>query len=426
MHPGIPRHYKTDPVHSCAQCRAARQIPFSMPSAHCACADQTLAQSSFRGNNLNGFSLFAVSLAGRTGASCRALLCLSLLPLVAVTTAPVHAHTFCVGTAPELTSALVTAASTYQNEDNAIQVKHGTYTGVWTYSVSNTHGITVSGGYYDFFGGCVADSLPDPTLTVLDGGDANTVLRITLLPGTSGSVTVTTLSFAHGKETFNGYGGGLIVLASGANGGDVLIDRNVFHHNTNTAAIGSSAGLAVSTGGVITVRNNLFANNTANVSSAMNLYNSAGHAYVTNNTVAYNVLTAAPVGNASVIYSGAGAAYAVFVNNIIVFVNSDVGDDIALNGRMTLIDNDFGASNGAPDGASIGNVAVDPKFVDGANGNFRLKPGSSLINVGDDTTSSLLGGISAYDLDGDTRTVGTAIDLGAYESDVLFANGFGP
>ena len=106
--------------------------------------------------------------------------------------------------------------------------------------------------------------------------------------------------------------------------------------------------------------------------------------------------------------------------------NSDVGDDIALNSRMTMIDNDFGASNGAADGASIGNVAVDPKFVDGLNGNFRLKAGSPLINVGDDTSSSFLGGVSAFDLDGNARTVGSAIDFGAYESDVLFANGFGP
>ena len=55
-----------------------------------------------------------------------------------------------------------------------------------------------------------------------------------------------------------------------------------------------------------------------------------------------------------------------------------------------------------------------------------MKPGSPLINVGDDTTNALLGGISAYDLDGNARTVGTAIDFGAYESDVLFADGFGP
>ena len=352
--------------------------------------------------------------------------CLSALLLVPAATGSAHANTFCVGTAAELTTALASAGSTYKNEDNAILIKHGTYAGQWNYTVSTAHSITLSGGFFDFFDGCVADSAPDPALTVLDGSNSNSILNISLTAGATGSVTISTLSFVHGKETFNGYGGGLTVLAAGANTGNVLIERNVFEHNTNTASIGISAGLAVSTSGVMTIRNNLFAANTANKSPAMNLYNSAGHAFVTNNTVAYNTLTASPVNNASVIYGGLGAAYAVFVNNIFVYINSGAGDDIALNGRMTMIDNDIGVSNGVPEGSSIGTVAVDPKFVDVNNNDFRLKPASTLINAGDDTTSSLLGGISAFDLDGNPRTVGTAIDFGAYESDVLFANGFGP
>jgi hypothetical protein len=375
---------------------------------------------------LNSPCLIVPTFARRTVASGRYLLRLSVLPLIMTTVAPAQAHTFCVGTAAELTSALNSAASTYKDEDNAIQVKHGTYQGPFAYGVSNTHSISVSGGYYDFFGGCLPDSLPDPRLTLLDGGNTDTVLRVVMLAGTSGDVTISTLTFINGKETVNGYGGGLTVLPTGANTGDVLIERNIFQHNTNTAALGSSAGLAVSTGGVMTIRNNLFTDNIAGSASAMNLYNSAGHAYVTNNTVAYNVLTAAPVGNASVIYGGAGAAYAVFVNNIFVFVNVNVGDDIRLDSRMLMIDNDFGASNGVPDGSSIGNVHVDPKFVDDASRDLRLKPGSPLINVGDDTTSSFLGGISAYDLDGNARIAGTAIDFGAYESDVIFTDGFGP
>ena len=377
-------------------------------------------QCSFPGINLNSSNPFAFWFV-RQPVALSCLLALILAPIV-----PAHAHTFCVGTPAELTSALSSAGTTYKNEDNSILVKHGTYVGAWTYSIYTTHSITISGGYYDFFDGCLPDSLPDPALTVLDGGNTSTVLGVTLPAASSGNVTIAALTFAHGKETVNGFGGGLTVLAAGANSGNVLIERNVFEHNTNTAGIGSSAALAVSTSGVMTIRNNLFAANTSNMSPAMNLYNSAGHAYVTNNTVAYNTLTAAPINNASAIYNGLGAAYAVFVNNIIVYINSGAGDDIALNGRMTMIDNDVGVSNGAPEGSSIGTVSIDPKFVDVNNYNFRLKPASSLINAGEDTTSSFLGGISPFDLDGNARTVGTAIDFGAYESDVLFANGFGP
>lgn len=360
----------------------------------------------------------------RTDASGKNFLRAAILPMLALTAASAHAHTFCVGTAAELTSALTSAVTTYQNEDSEIDLQHGTYAGTWSYTI--THGIAIKGGYYNFFGGCQADSLPDPTLTVLDGGNSNNVLRITPQASASGDVTISTLTFANGKETFNGYGGGLTVMASGTYTGSVLIERNIFRHNTNTASIGSSAGLAVATSGIITVRNNLFTDNTANHASAMNVYNSAGHAFVTNNTVAYNVLTAATVGNASVVYGGAGSAYSVFANNIIVFVNNNVGDDIALNSRMTLFDNDIGASNGSPDPISVGTINVDPKFVDGANGNFHLRSTSAAINAGDNTDNSLLGGVSAYDLDGNARSVGPAMDLGAYESDVLFANGFDP
>src|SRR5206468_1711615 len=140
--------------------------------------------------------------------------------LIMATVTRAQAHTFCVGTAAELTAAFASAGTTYKNEDNAIQLKHGTYVGDWNYTVSGTHGITLVGGFYDFFGGCLTDSIPDPTLTVLDGNNANPVLYISLPAATSGSVTITTLTFAHGKETLNGYGGGLTVLAAGANTGN--------------------------------------------------------------------------------------------------------------------------------------------------------------------------------------------------------------
>lgn len=54
-----------------------------------------------------------------------------------------------------------------------------------------------------------------------------------------------------------------------------------------------------------------------------------------------------------------------------------------------------------------------PLFVDPGNGDFRLQAGSPAIDAGE---SSLLPiGAGPYDLGGNTRTAGEAVDLGAYE-----------
>jgi hypothetical protein len=56
---------------------------------------------------------------------------------------------------------------------------------------------------------------------------------------------------------------------------------------------------------------------------------------------------------------------------------------------------------------------VDPRFVDAANGNFRLASNSPAINKG---AFVQLMGFPARDLDGNPRIVGSRIDIGAYES----------
>lgn len=126
-------------------------------------------------------------------------------------------------------------------------------------------------------------------------------------------------------------------------------------------------------------------------------------------------------------YSGNGSTYAVLVNNIIAYViNASSAGDIALNSRMLLIDNDIGVGQGTPDPSSINTISIDPKFVDPLNFDFHLRPNSPLIDLGSDTSIPVLGGMSAFDLDGNDRVIGPAIDLGAYEADVIFRDGFGP
>ncbi|MGH9363518.1 MAG: right-handed parallel beta-helix repeat-containing protein, partial [Thermoanaerobaculia bacterium] len=57
-----------------------------------------------------------------------------------------------------------------------------------------------------------------------------------------------------------------------------------------------------------------------------------------------------------------------------------------------------------------GNIALDPQFVDPAQADYRLKPGSPALEAG---TAE---GAPATDLEGNPRPCGSGIDLGAYES----------
>jgi len=338
-----------------------------------------------------------------------------------------HAHTFCVNTAAELTAALNSAQSTYKNEDNEVDLTHGTYVGNFSFVITNTHAIAIRGGFYNFFGGCTADATPDAALTVLDAGGSGTVLSIypQVAVHTSGAVTISGLTFAHGHETVQTNGAGLYVGFIGLYNGDVTIERNIFRDNTNTTSTGGGAGVVASIGGVLTVRNNMFYDNASRSWSALSMFNSAGHANITNNTIAYNFLSGTFASNAMVSYSGNGDAYAVFVNNIIMYALGS-GSDIALNSQMALFNNDIGVAYGSPDPISNNTISVNPSFVDAANGNLHLRPDSPMVNLGTDTNNALFGGMSTYDLDGNDRVMGPAIDLGAYETDILFRDGFDP
>ncbi len=59
-----------------------------------------------------------------------------------------------------------------------------------------------------------------------------------------------------------------------------------------------------------------------------------------------------------------------------------------------------------------GNLNTDPMFVDLAGGDLRLAGGSPCINAGDSTA---VPADSMYDLDGNFRFAGYAVDIGAYE-----------
>ena len=75
---------------------------------------------------------------------------------------------------------------------------------------------------------------------------------------------------------------------------------------------------------------------------------------------------------------------------------------------------------GSPEVSAECLVGVDPLFLDGPNGDFRLDDGSPAEDAGDQTFAS----IGPFDAAHATRVVGVDVDLGALERGAVFADGF--
>jgi hypothetical protein len=98
-----------------------------------------------------------------------------------------------------------------------------------------------------------------------------------------------------------------------------------------------------------------------------------------------------------------GGAFACTLNNCILYYNwAPIGG------------NQYGStlnySCTTPDPGGVGNITSEPAFVDFAGGNLRLQSNSPCINAGN---NAYVTGVT--DLDGNPRTSGGTVDIGAYE-----------
>ena len=96
-----------------------------------------------------------------------------------------------------------------------------------------------------------------------------------------------------------------------------------------------------------------------------------------------------------------GGAYASTLNNCIVYSNHWGGNYVggSLNYCCTT-----------PDPGGFGNITNAPLFVDLVSGNLRLQSSSPCINAGLNALAP-----AGPDLDGNPRTIGGTVDIGAYE-----------
>jgi len=183
--------------------------------------------------------------------------------------------------------------------------------------------------------------------------------------------------------------------------GDVTVTNAIFSGNR---AVGGCGGLIVGMSH-LAMTNATFSDNSAAFGGAM--CKQMGSATLTNVTCGGN--TATEMGGAIYDNSTYFGGPMTLQNSILWGNTAPQGAQIYQAGsRATLVD--YSDVQGGWDGE--GNIDTDPRFVDAANGNLRLRRSSPAADAGNQTLLPV--GITT-DLDGNPRVMGDNVDMGAYE-----------
>jgi hypothetical protein len=334
-----------------------------------------------------------------------------------VLASPGHAMTYCVDTPTELQNALTAAAASTAND--SIRIESGTYSTTasagFNATLSAPGDLQISGGWLP---GCIVrvgrstidGELARPGMTLLGSFDSAGLLR------------VSHLTFIHGRSAVESRSGGLTANPFIATELDVEVESCRFTDNRATHTTdGYGGGLFAVADGTLLVRNNVFADNLAQVAGgAAWLHCGTGVSGLTNNTIIDNMAhngASTDVGGVAL----DGTCNAWEVTNNILWRNE--GKDLALNAPGAVVRwNDLDDLGGTdPPATNTGNVNVDPLFE--SAGILRLTRGSPLVDAGFNDPFS---GLPTESHDGGPRLVGPDVDIGAYELDRLFADDFDP
>ena len=334
------------------------------------------------------------------------LLCCALL----VEGGYAKAHEFCVSTATELQGALTDASDggMYNGEDNYVLVVPGTYlVGSATGNGPFHYHSSASSGELNILGGFDAQCFTQTrkaSLTVLDGNHSAQVLSIR-----SSTANVSVINFTIQNGETSQVGAGLAVnFVAGDNSG-AFIQGNSIRNNHTT---GQAGGLFVITGGQheLYVQNNVITGNSADSGyGAGKVIGSGGDTDFDNCTVSRNTTTLAG-GSGGLYFDGSGSPLP-YVDNSIFWNNTNAGLYLA-SSSVHMEYNDYGTLGGAVPITSVGNVSVNPGFVDAAGDDFHLAGDSPLLG----TSPELFNGV---DPDGNHGPAGGKTDIGAYNETIF-------
>lgn len=360
--------------------------------------------------------------------------------LLCVFTGTGRAAEFCVTNGVELDNALGTAES--NGEDDVIKLHTGTYQAdvfsfeynAATVSGGDDNDLTIIGGYSDFFGNpCGQLLVDDPLLTLLDANGSRRALKIDVRENSN--VSVRLLSFVNGNAAGN-YGGGLYINALDGSSGTLTVESNAFIDNVAQYGGGLSVASRAGGFGPLRVIGNLFVGNHAssdgNIAAAnlANLDNQGDvlkRIYFTNNTVVDNVAeTSQSYATAVQLYGPVGRY--VYNNNLWGNSGSDLlvyAPSTTSNNEYDLYANNIGNRIGETPDFDIGNMSVQPVFEGDDPYDYTPVRTSPLVDAGispavDDTNWYL----TNRDLRDRTRVIGPAVDIGAFENERIFRDGF--
>jgi len=329
-----------------------------------------------------------------------------VLILVGIAKTVDAANVVCVSTANGIQSALNNAVA--NGQDDIIEIVAGSYALSTKLSFNSTeaHSLALVGG---FNAGCVGTS---GDATLVDGQHAVQLLDVF---NGSGSISVSRITFIAGTADV---GLNAIVTLS-SNTGIVIVERNIFVGNRSYNGVGALT--AYGDAGGVRVRENLVVANRGALIGGVLVGQGGGESYITGNTIISNTTDTAGLAGGLAVN---GSGHFTISNNIIWNNAGATGSDFSTPAAHSRYSNDIGLVGiGAAPDQLIGEQYVDPQFASCGFLCFELAWYSPLIDAGVDAPAA---GQLGVDLVGKARILGAHVDIGAYENEVIFVDGFEP
>ncbi|MGB4773957.1 MAG: gliding motility-associated C-terminal domain-containing protein [Daejeonella sp.] len=250
-----------------------------------------------------------------------------------------------------------------------------------------------------------------------DGDISDNAYHVVLAIGCSSSTILD--GFIIEKGNANDDNNGVVISGisiSTASGGGIynssssfVISNTMFRNNI---AVDRGGALANDGQSFPSIINSVFSSNSSN-SSGSAIYSYKSSPIIINSTFTNNI--SMNLKDGTICNDADGMSSPVIITNSILYGNTGVG--ISNPGTATaIVSNSIVQGGYADGGANI--IDADPLFINPSAGDFRLQAGSPAINKGDKT--KIPAEYLTTDLAGKPRVTGSNVDMGAYETSVVY------